>query len=139
LWGKGISAGTQSRLSFLPEADTDFIFSAYGEEWGFIGIIVLFSIFTILIYRLSTTASLGRTNFESLIISGIAIYFFVHFFVHVGINLGIMPVTGTTMPFMSYGGSHLLIEFFALGLVNAVSRTNRNFHRSQLVDTDIIS
>ncbi len=82
---------------------------------------------------------MGRTNFESLVVAGVAIYFSVHFFVHVGINLGLMPVTGTTMPFMSYGGSHLLVEYFALGLVNAIRKTNRNYHRSQLSETDIIS
>ncbi len=139
VWGKGISAGTQSRLSFLPEADTDFIFSAFGEEWGFVGIIVLFIIFTILIYRIVMVATKGRTNFEALLVSGIAIYLFTHFFVHTGINLGFMPVTGTTMPFMSYGGSHLLIEYFALGLVNAIAATNRDYNRGNLLETDIIS
>ena len=80
----------------------------------------------------------GRTNLESLLVSGIAIYFATHFFVHTGINLGFMPVTGTTMPFMSNGGSHLLVEYFALGLVNAVAKTNRNIHREHLKNTDII-
>lgn len=138
LWGKGILEGTQSRLDFLPEADTDFIFSAFGEEWGLVGIIIIFIVFMILLYRIVETAIKGRTNFESLFVSGIAIYFFTHLFVHVGINLGIMPVTGTTMPFMSYGGSHLVIEFLALGLVNAIQKTNRSFHRKDLRETDII-
>lgn len=138
LFGRGVLEGTQSRLFFLPEADTDFIFSAFGEEWGLVGIIILFIVFLILMYRIVDMATRGRTNFESLFISGIAIYFFTHFFVHVGINLGIMPVTGTTMPFMSYGGSHLVMEFFALGLVNAISKTNRSFNRRELRETDII-
>ncbi len=138
-WGKGISEGTQSRLEFLPQAETDFIFSAFGEEWGFLGILILFLIFTIIIYRLVNRAILGRSNFESLIIIGIAIYFFVNFVVHTGINLGIMPVTGTVMPFMSYGGSHLLFEFIALGIVNSVARGNRTFHREQLDDVQIIA
>lgn len=138
MWGKGISDGTQSRLSFLPEADTDFIFSAFGEEWGFVGIIVLFTLFIFILYRIMGVAMKGRTNFESLLASGIAIYFFVSFFVHVGINLGIMPVTGTTMPFMSYGGSHLIVEYLALGLVNAIAKTNRNFNKENMKDTDII-
>jgi rod shape determining protein RodA len=89
-------------------------------------------------YRLVDMATKGRTNFESLFISGIAIYFFTHFFIHVGINLGIMPVTGTTMPFMSYGGSHLVMEFFALGIVNAVQKNSRSFHREDLRETDIL-
>ncbi len=136
--GKGISNGTQTRLHFLPESKTDFIFSAYAEETGFLGIIVLFLIYIILIFRLVNHASKGRTNFESLLASGIIIYFFAHFFVHIGINLGFLPVTGTTMPFMSKGGSHLIVEFFALGVFNAIIKTNRDFAKEDLEDTRIL-
>ena len=136
--GKGFLEGTQSRLLFLPEHDTDFIFSSFGEEWGFLGIFVIIVTFLILIYRICSNAINARTNFQSFFIAGIAIYFFTHFFVHVGINLGLMPVTGTTMPFMSKGGSHLIMEFFALGLVNAFAKTNKSFHRGDLKETDII-
>ena len=80
----------------------------------------------------------GRTNFEILLGIGILLYFFTHFFVHIAINLNLLPVTGTTMPFMSYGGSHLVIEFFALGIINAISKGGRNFHRSDLEDTYIV-
>ena len=138
VFGKGIMNGSQARLGFLPESETDFIFSAFAEEWGFIGIVVLFSIFSVLILRIVLIAMNGRTNFESLLVAGIAIYFFSNFFVHVGINLGFLPVTGTTMPFMSYGGSHLLIEYFALGIVVAISRTNRNYSKSDTEDISII-
>ena len=138
IFGKGISNGTQTRLGYLPEAKTDFIFSAYAEEWGFIGILVLFIMYATFILRLVFTVSKGRTNFEALLGAGIILYFFTHFFVHTGINLGFLPVTGTTMPFMSYGGSHLLIEFFALGIINAISKTNRQFHREDMRDTNII-
>ena len=137
-FGKGVLEGTQSRRSFLPEADTDFVFSAFGEEWGFLGVVILFLVFFILMYRMIMTATKGRTNFESLVILGIVIYFFTHFFIHVGINLGLIPVTGTTMPFMSYGGSHIVMEFLALGLVNAIAKTNRFSHRKDLMETDII-
>lgn len=136
--GQGISLGSQSRLNFLPEAKTDFIFSAFGEEWGFLGIIFLFLLFILIIYKIVKIAIHGRTNFESLFASGIAIYFIVNFCVHIGINLEIIPVTGTTLPFMSYGGSHLIIEFFALGLVGSISKTNRSIHRNDLKETHIL-
>jgi rod shape determining protein RodA len=90
-------------------------------------------------YRLVEISIGGRTNFESLFVAGIAIYLFTHFFIHVGINLKMIPVTGTTMPFMSYGGSHLVMEFLALALVNAVQKTNRPFHRKDLSDSEIIN
>ncbi|MCK5589205.1 MAG: rod shape-determining protein RodA [Candidatus Pacebacteria bacterium] len=138
MFGKGVSNGTQFRLGFLPEAETDFIFSAYAEEWGFAGVLVLFLMFSVLLLRLIIVSSKGHSNFESLLGAGIVIYFSTHFFVHVGINLGFLPVTGTTMPFMSYGGSHLLIEYFALGILNAISKTARDFHKVDLEDKYII-
>lgn len=130
LTGKGLGYGTQSRLSFLPEHETDFVFSSFGEEWGFVGLMIIFVLFGTIITRLSILAMRGATNFESLFIGGVAIYFFAHFFVHVGINIGVLPVTGTTLPFMSYGGSHLLSEFVALGLVMSMCRNNRSTHKS---------
>lgn len=130
LVGKGLGYGTQSRLSFLPEHETDFIFSSFGEEWGFVGLMLVFGLFGVIITRLAMLATRAATNFESLFIGGVAIYFFAHFFVHVGINIGVLPVTGTTLPFMSYGGSHLLSEFVALGLVMGMSRHNRSTHKS---------
>ena len=130
LVGKGLGYGTQSRLSFLPEHETDFIFSSFGEEWGFVGLMLVFGLFGVIITRLAMIATRAGTNFESLFIGGVAIYFFAHFFVHVGINIGVLPVTGTTLPFMSYGGSHLLSEFVALGLVMSMSRHNRSTHKS---------
>ncbi|PID83675.1 hypothetical protein CSB11_00140 [Candidatus Campbellbacteria bacterium] len=139
VFGKGISYGTQNRLDFLPQENTDFIYSAIGEEWGFVGILVLYVLFLTIFLRLILVAKNGRTNFESLLVFGIALYFFVHFFVHIGINLGFMPVTGTTLPFASYGGSHLLIEFGVLGLVNAISKTNRKIRKDKISAIDIIS
>lgn len=138
VFGKGLSYGTQIRLNFLPQDNTDFIYSAIGEEWGFVGILVLMILFLTIFTKLILKALNGRTNFESLIIYGIALYFFTHFLVHIGINLGFMPVTGTTLPFVSYGGSHLLIEFAALGLVNAISKTNREIRKDKILTTDII-
>lgn len=125
LLGKGIGYGTQSKLRFLPEYQTDFIFAAFAEEWGFIGVVVLMTLFALVIYRLFAAASVGATNFESLFALGVAIMFMSHFFVHAGINMGVLPVTGTTMPLMSYGGSHLIAEFLALGMAVGMQRFAR--------------
>lgn len=132
LLGRGIGYGVQSRLDFLPESKTDFIFSSIAEEWGFIGALFIFSFFGIIFFRLIKLSSLGRTNFDSYVIVGIAIYFMSHFLIHIGIDIGLFPVTGTTLPFISYGGSHLLIEFSALAIVNGISRNNRMVSRNNL-------
>lgn len=136
--GKGIGEGTQSRLGFLPEAKTDFIFASFAEEWGFVGVIFLFIIYLFIALKIISIAMKGRTNFESLLALGILIYFLTHFTIHIGINLGLLPVTGTTLPFMSYGGSHLLIGFFALGIVSAIYKTNKNFNRKSLKHHNIL-
>lgn len=122
LTGKGIGYGTQSKLQFLPEFQTDFIFAAYAEEWGFVGVILLYGLFIIVIIRILAIAMHGSDNFDTLIASGIAIYFTSQFVVHVGMNMGLLPITGTTLPFMSYGGSHLLTEYVCLGLLMGLRR-----------------
>jgi len=125
IWGKGIGYGTQSKLQFLPEYETDFIFAAFAEEWGFFGVLVLFALFGIVIWRLLYHAMMGASNFERLFAVGVAILFTSHFFVHIGMNIGLLPVTGTTVPFLSYGGTHLVTEFIAIAMVMAMSRYSR--------------
>lgn len=126
LIGKGIGLGSQSKLEFLPEFETDFIFAAFAEEWGFVGVTLLFALFGVLFWRLVVHARYGASNFETLACFGIVLWFLAHIIVHVGMNVGLMPVTGTTIPFLSYGGSHLITEFAALGLVLAMSRYERS-------------
>jgi rod shape determining protein RodA len=128
LFGKGIGYGTQSKLRFLPEYQTDFIFAAFSEEWGFVGILIVFALFGIIFWRLLSAAARGNSNFETLFALGVLCYFGAHFALHVGINMGLLPVTGTTIPFMSYGGSHLLAEFLALGMVSGMARYARAGH-----------
>ena len=123
--GKGIGYGTQSKLRFLPEYQTDFIFAAYAEEWGFVGVVILFALFSIIIFRILTIASHGADNFDMLFGAGIAVYFTAQFIVHVGMNMGLLPITGTTLPFMSYGGSHLVTEYLALGILMGLRRHAR--------------
>ncbi len=132
LLGKGIGYGTQSKLRFLPEYQTDFIFAAFAEEWGFIGIGILFTLYGAIFWRILSIASRGASNFETLFALGILCYFCAHFILHVGINMGLLPVTGTTIPFMSYGGSHLIVEFLALGMLAGMSRYSRATHRDML-------
>lgn len=130
--GKGVGFGTQSRLNFLPEFETDFIFAAFSEEWGFVGVIILFILLGLIIWRILHMALLGMTNFEIFYGLGLAIYFMTHFIINIGMNLGIMPVTGITLPFMSYGGSHLLTEFIGLGILMGMSRYSRVAHRDDM-------
>jgi len=130
LIGKGIGYGTQSKLLFLPEYETDFIFAAFAEEWGLIGVVVLFGGFAIVVWRLLYHAVNGASNFETLFATGVAILFITHFFVHIGMNIGLLPVTGTTVPFLSYGGSHLVTEYVAVGMVLAMRRYARLSQRS---------
>ena len=131
VFGKGVGYGTQSKLQFLPEFQTDFIFASFAEEWGFIGILLLFSLFGVLMWRILFMAQLGATNFETLFALGVAILVMSHFTIHVGMNIGLLPVTGVTLPFMSYGGSHLLTEFLALGIIVGMHRYSRAVHRDE--------
>ena len=129
VWGKGIGQGTQSKLQFLPEYQTDFIFAAYAGEWGFAGVILLFILYGVMFWRMLFIASRGGANFEILFGIGLAILFLTHTVVHIGTNIGLLPVTGNTLPFMSYGGSHLLTEFFGLGILMGMKRYARPVHR----------
>jgi rod shape determining protein RodA len=132
IWGKGVGYGTQSRLKFLPEFQTDFIFSAFAEEWGFMGVIILFTFFGIVMWRIISISMYGETNFEILFGSGLAILIIVHFFINIGMNIQLLPVTGTTLPFLSYGGTHLLTEFTGLGILMGMRRYRRIAHRDEI-------
>ncbi len=127
--GKGIGYGTQSKLKFLPEYKTDFIFAAYSEEWGLVGVGLLFLLFGILIWRVIANGYYGATNFEMLFCLGLAIMFISHFIVNVGMNLGLLPVTGINFPFMSYGGTNLLSSFVGLGIIMGMRKYRRDTHR----------
>ena len=126
--GKGVGYGTQSRLKFLPEYQNDFIFAASAEEWGFVGVAVILFSYGAIIWRILSSALLGASNFEILFCMGVAIFLGSHIFVNIGMNIGLLPVTGVTLPFMSYGGSHLIAEFAALGIIGSMRRFNRSAH-----------
>jgi rod shape determining protein RodA len=125
IFGKGIGYGTQSKLRFLPEYQTDFIFAAFAEEWGFIGVLLLLSLYGLLFKRLIDIARAAATNFDAFFTLGVLVLLAAHVVIHTGINVGLLPVTGTTIPFMSSGGSHLVLEFAALGVVTSLARHSR--------------
>lgn len=130
--GKGLGFGTQSRLKFLPQPQADFVFAAFSEEWGFIGSVLILIMYGALIWRILHSATLGAYNFEILFSMGIAIYFMSHILINVGMNLGLLPVTGIPLPFMSYGGSHLLFEFAGLGILMSMKKYARSAHRDSM-------
>ena len=132
IFGKGVGYGTQSRLRFLPEHQTDFIFSAFAEEWGLVGVAILFILFAVIIGRILMITMVGATNFEMLYGMGVAVIVIAPFVVNIGMTIGLLPVTGVAVPFMSYGGSHLLVEFIALGLLVSMKKTSRPAHPSSL-------
>jgi len=129
IFGKGIGYGTQSKLRFLPQYQTDFIFAAFAEEWGFVGVMLLLSVYALIFVRLAQIARTSATNMDAFFTLGVLILFASHVAIHTGISLGLLPVTGTTIPFMSSGGSHLVLEFAALGIVTSLARHGRGATR----------
>jgi len=127
--GKGIGYGTQSKLRFLPEYQTDFIFAAFAEEWGFVGVVLLLLLYSFLLFQMLSIARRSATNFDTLFTVGVVILFLAHVGFHAGINLGMLPVTGTTIPFMSSGGSHVVMEFAALGIIASLAQQGRSVPR----------
>jgi len=118
--GKGFSIGTQNQLHFLRVRHTDFIFSVIGEELGLLGALLLFLLILVLIWRVMRVADLTGDPFGRLIVVGVASLIFFQSFVNLGVNLGLLPVTGTPLPFVSYGGSSLTAFLIAIGLVQSI-------------------
>lgn len=129
IFGAGLGHGSQTRLGFLPEAHTDFIFAAIGEEFGLVGVFFIFAGYTFLSWRILKIASNAPNNFAKLFCFGFLILIFSQFVINIGMNLGLMPVTGITLPFLSYGGSSLLSLFSALGIIQSIR--SRNFKITQ--------
>jgi rod shape determining protein RodA len=116
-WGKGLFEGTQTRLGFVPEQHTDFIFTALGEELGFVGCATLLALFAIMCLRILRTAQIAQDRLGTLICAGVLAMLVFQVFQNVGMTMGIMPITGITLPFMSYGGSSVVASWLAVGLV----------------------
>jgi rod shape determining protein RodA len=120
MWGKGVTKGTQTRLRFLPVPDKDFIFSAFAEEHGFVGVMLVLSFYLILLMQVVQNAQTAPDRAGMYICMGVAALVLFHILVNVGMVIGRMPVTGIPLPLMSYGGSSIWSSFMMLGLVNNV-------------------
>jgi rod shape determining protein RodA len=122
LWGQGWYQGTQTQLDFIPEQHTDFIFSAVGEEFGFIGCIMLLGLFWLICLRLIWLAHTAKDDFGSLLAIGILTIIAFQTIVNIGMTIGLAPITGIPLPWMSYGRSSLLSGFISIGIIESVAR-----------------
>jgi rod shape determining protein RodA len=120
MFGKGVTKGTQAQLHFLPVPSKDFIFSAFAEEHGFVGVVVVLALYFVMIMRIVQNAQTAPERAGMYICMGVAALLLSHILINVGMVAGLMPVTGIPLPFMSAGGSSIWTSFLALGLVNNV-------------------
>ena len=118
--GRGADDATQTKLDFLPEHHTDFVFAVVGEEFGFAGAAIVLSLFALLIWRALRIMTMSKNLYGSLIAGGICAMLMFQVFVNVGMTVGIMPITGVPLPLMSYGGSSVLVTFLAVGLLQSI-------------------
>ncbi|HRY76652.1 MAG TPA: FtsW/RodA/SpoVE family cell cycle protein [Candidatus Paceibacterota bacterium] len=119
-WGRGLGQGVETQLRFLPEAKTDFFLAAFVEEWGFFGAFLLFLVLAWFIFELMKIGLRAPDNFSRLFVFGYLILFASQTIINFGANLGFLPVTGLPLPFLSYGGSNLLMNFIALGVIQSI-------------------
>jgi len=126
--GKGLFSGTQNQLRFLPEKHTDFIFSVIGEEFGYIGVLLIIGLYLILLWQIYNVAIKARDNYGRLVAVGIGTMFFFHVLENIGMTMGLMPITGLPLPFISYGGSSMITSLAAIGLV-----INVNIRRKKIL------
>jgi rod shape determining protein RodA len=124
-FGKGFLDGTQKRLAFLPEQHTDFIFAVVGEEFGFIGVAAVLMAFGFIFWRLVRTSEQAPDPFASLVPFGLFGSWFAHVLVNTGMTVGVMPITGIPLPFLSYGGSFLLVNLLAMAMVQRIAAESR--------------
>ncbi|MBU1148939.1 rod shape-determining protein RodA [Patescibacteria group bacterium] len=117
--GRGLGLGPQSQLNFLPEQETDFIFAVIAEEMGLVGVIIIISFFSVLIYRIWLVASKVRDNFALFFTLATLVLLAIQIFINIGMNVGLMPVTGIPLPFLSAGGSSLLVSLVTIGIVQS--------------------
>ena len=118
--GRGAEDASQTRLDFLPEHHTDFIFAVVGEEFGFVGAALVLSLYALLIWRALRVLTMAKNLYGALIAGGVTAMLMFQLFVNVGMTIGIMPITGVTLPLMSYGGSSVIVTFLALGLLQSI-------------------
>ncbi|MFA6533869.1 MAG: rod shape-determining protein RodA [Patescibacteria group bacterium] len=122
--GQGLSLGSQSQLRFLPEAQTDFVFAVIAEELGLLGVLLLLGLWSLIFWRLFVIARRCHDDFSLFLILGIILLFLIHLLMNIGMNLGLAPVTGITLPLVSYGGSSLIFMLGAIGIAESVRLRN---------------
>lgn len=127
LWGQGLNQGTQTQLNFIPEQHTDFIFSAVGEELGFVGSMFLLLTYLFICWRLLRVSQQAQNNFGSLLAIGVFVMISFQTIVNISMTIGMAPVTGIPLPWFSYGRSALITNFIAIGLVESVANYRRRF------------
>jgi len=120
MFGKGFGHGTQSHLNFLPIYWTDFVFAAFAEEWGFLGVLILLVFFTALFLTILYCVSKATDRLGSVLATGVFVVLFSQFFINIGMNMGLLPVTGIPLPLVSYGGTSMITSALLLGLVHSV-------------------
>lgn len=125
LWGRGLGRGTQSRLQFLPEFRTDFIFASISEELGFVGCIIILIIYLYLLMSCLKIVNQTEDRFNYLLVLGVFSMLIFQIFINIGMNVGILPITGITLPLISYGGSSVVVTFICLGLVSKVAKDRK--------------
>ncbi len=130
LWGKGFLSGTQSQLRFLPEKHTDFVFAVFGEEWGFIGSLILISLFCLFLNQFIKVIKSSKDDFGKYLVAGIFFYFFWQVAINISMVLGLIPIVGLPLPLLSYGGSSTVMSFCLLGLALNVSMRRYVFKKS---------
>ncbi len=121
MWGKGFFEGTQSQLRFVPEKHSDFAIAVFGEEWGFVGCVALITLYCLFLLSIFSTVIKAKDRFGSTLAAGVFFYFFWQIVINIGMVIGLMPVVGIPLPFMSYGGSSMLVNCALLGVVLNVS------------------
>lgn len=136
--GRGYLNGSQSQYGYIPEKETDFIFSVLAEELGFIGAIIMIALFTILILRLVDIAKTSNNTFISLLVTGIAGLIFIHIFENIGMTIGLMPVTGIPLPFFSYGGTFQLLILVCVGIALSASMQKTQYDDG-IIDYDTVT
>lgn len=127
LWGKGFLRGTQTKLAFLPEYHTDFIFCAFAEEFGFIGVMVLLGIYFMFLKSIADIIYYTRDRFARLMATGIFVIFITHVVINIGMTMGLFPVVGIPLPFISYGGSSLMVSLIAVVILSNISENTIMF------------
>ncbi|MEX2008054.1 MAG: FtsW/RodA/SpoVE family cell cycle protein [Candidatus Spechtbacterales bacterium] len=137
IWGQGLRQGTQSQLGFLPEAQTDFIYSAIAEEFGIFMVLLVLVLFAVLFWRLFAIARMAHNNFARLTVVGVAVMVAAQLFLNIGVAMRLAPVAGVTLPFVSYGGSSLLTLFLAMGIVQSIYRNTSRAY--EIEERDILA